>query len=202
MHPLFNGVWYCLTFCCDHSLVFLSLQLSQAIGLLSMGARGRNPKRLNGDLLRSRDPCMRWRGQSMWTYSWKPRNNGPKTAPTTLSYSTRCSCMPHPKDRRRQSKLSAKAAGGTCPTGPEAGIPAIQLVHPEIDREKLLDLYLEVYKLHRLPSSPPGEPAILKEVLSALPCHSPEEKDTPDAQRQPHPEDFHPPWSRSSQWER
>ena len=78
---------------------------------------------------------------------------------------------------------------------PEAGIPTIQLVHQEIDREKLLDLYLEVYKLHRLPSSPPGEPAILKEVSSALPC-------TPDAQSQPNPEDFHPPQSRPSQWER
>ena len=76
---------------------------------------------------------------------------------------------------------------------PEAGIPAIQLVHPEIDREKLLDLYLEVYKLHRLPSSPPGELAILKEVLSALPCHSLEKKGTPDDQRQPNLEDFHPP---------
>ena len=85
---------------------------------------------------------------------------------------------------------------------PEAGVPAIQLVHLEIDREKLLDLYLEVYKLHRLPSSPPGEPAILKEVSSALPCHSPEEKGTPDTQRQPNHEDFHPPQSRPSQWER
>ena len=85
---------------------------------------------------------------------------------------------------------------------PEVDVPAIQLVHLETDREKLLDLYLEVYKLHRLPGSPPGEPAILKEVLSALPCHSPEEKGTPDAQRQPNLEDFHPPQSRLSQWER
>ena len=84
----------------------------------------------------------------------------------------------------------------------EAGVLSVQLVHLEIDREKLLDLYLEVYKLHRLPSSPPGELAILKEVLSALPCHSPEEKGTPDAQRQPNPEDFHPPQSRPSQQER
>ena len=76
---------------------------------------------------------------------------------------------------------------------PEAGIPAIQLVHPETGREELLDLYLEVYKLHRLPSSPPREPAILKEVSSALPCHSLEEEGTPDAQRQPNLEDFHPP---------
>ena len=34
---------------------------------------------------------------------------------------------------------------------PEAGIPAIQLVHLETGREKLLDLYLEVYKLHSYP---------------------------------------------------
>ena len=61
---------------------------------------------------------------------------------------------------------------------PEAGASAIQLVHPEIGREKLLDLYLEVYKLHRLPGSPPGELAILREVSSALPCHSLEEKGT------------------------
>ena len=52
---------------------------------------------------------------------------------------------------------------------PEVGIPAIQLVHLETGREELLDLYLEVYKLHRLPGSPPGELAILKEVSSALP---------------------------------
>ena len=59
---------------------------------------------------------------------------------------------------------------------PEVGIPAIQLVHPETGREELLDLYLEVYKLHKLPSSPPGEPTILKEVSSALPGHSLEEE--------------------------
>ena len=45
---------------------------------------------------------------------------------------------------------------------PKVGIPAVQLVHPETGREELLDLYLEVYKLHRLPSSPPGEPAIFE----------------------------------------
>ena len=85
---------------------------------------------------------------------------------------------------------------------PEVGVPAIQLVHPEIGREKLLDLYLEVYKLHRLPSSPPGEPTILKEVSVALPHHSMEDEGIPDAQKQPNPEDFHPPQSRLPQWER
>ena len=85
---------------------------------------------------------------------------------------------------------------------PEAGIPAIQLVHLGIDREELLGLYLEVYKLHRLPGSPPGELAILKEVSSALLCHSLEGKGTTDIQGQSTPEDFHPPWGKSSQWER
>ena len=76
---------------------------------------------------------------------------------------------------------------------PEVGVPAVQLVHLEIGREKLIKLYLEVYKLHRLPSSPPGELAILKEVSSALPCHSLEEEGTPDVQRQPSPKTFaHP----------
>ena len=84
---------------------------------------------------------------------------------------------------------------------PEVGIPAIQLVNLEIDREQLLELYLEVYKLHRLPGSPPGEPAILEEISSVLPCHPPEEKGTPDAQRLPSPKGFHLPRNRPSLWE-
>ena len=79
---------------------------------------------------------------------------------------------------------------------PEAGVPAIQLVHLEIVREELLDLYLEVYKMHRLPISPPGELAILREVSSALPGHLLEEEGSPD------PKDFHPPQSRPPRWER
>ena len=67
---------------------------------------------------------------------------------------------------------------------PEVDISAIQLVQPETSREELLDIYLEVYKLHRLPGSPPGEPAILEEVSAALPCPSMEEEDTPDAPKQ------------------
>ena len=66
---------------------------------------------------------------------------------------------------------------------PEASIPTIHLVHPETDREQLLELYLEVYKLHRLPGSPPGELALLDEISSVLPCHPLEEKGTPDIQR-------------------
>ena len=85
---------------------------------------------------------------------------------------------------------------------PEVGIPANQLVHLEIGREKLLDLYLEVYKLHRLHSSPPGELAILREVSFALPGHSLEEEGSPDTQRHPNPEDFYPPQSRPPWQER
>ena len=65
---------------------------------------------------------------------------------------------------------------------PEAGIPAVQLVGPETTKEELLEVYLEVYKLHRLPGFPPGEPAILEEVLSSLPNHQRcEEEEAPAA---------------------
>ena len=80
---------------------------------------------------------------------------------------------------------------------PVVGIPAIQLVGPEMTKEELLEIYLEVYKLHRLPGSPPGEPAILKEVLSSLPDHQGcEEGKAPAATAQPHSEGPHS--SRSS----
>ena len=80
---------------------------------------------------------------------------------------------------------------------PEAGIPAIQLVGPETSKEELLELYLEVYKLHRLPGSPPGEPAILEEVLSSLPDHQRcEEEKALVAMARPCPEGPHS--SRSS----
>ena len=54
---------------------------------------------------------------------------------------------------------------------PEAGIPAIQLVGLQTTKEELLEIYLEVYKLHRLPRSPPGEPAILEEIMASVPDH-------------------------------
>ena len=79
---------------------------------------------------------------------------------------------------------------------PEAGVPAVQLVGPEMTKEELLELYLEVYKLHRLPGSPPGELAILEEVLSSLPDHQRcEEEKAPAATAQPHPEGSHSPRS-------
>ena len=80
---------------------------------------------------------------------------------------------------------------------PEVGVPAVQLVGPETSKEEILELYLEVYTLHRLPGSPPGEPAILEEVLSPLPDHQRcEEEEAPAAMAGPCPEGPH--FSRSS----
>ena len=80
---------------------------------------------------------------------------------------------------------------------PRGGHTTIQLVGLEMTKEELLEIYLEVYKLHRLPGSPPGEPAIFEEVLSSLPDHQGcEEEKAPAATVQPHPEGPHS--SRSS----
>ena len=80
---------------------------------------------------------------------------------------------------------------------PEVGVPSVQLVGPETTKEELLELYLEVYKLHRLPGCPPGELAILEEMLSSLPDHQRhEEEKAPAAMARPQPEGPHS--SRSS----
>ena len=80
---------------------------------------------------------------------------------------------------------------------PEAGIPTIQLVGLETTKEELLKIYLEVYKLHRLPRSPPGEPAILEEIMASVLDHLLSEEDkTLEAAVQPHPGGSHS--SRSS----
>ena len=75
---------------------------------------------------------------------------------------------------------------------PEADISAAQMVWPETSREELLDIYLEVYKLHRLPSSPPGEPAILEEVSAIVSGYSQEKEEAPNAERQHSHEGSHP----------
>ena len=75
---------------------------------------------------------------------------------------------------------------------PEADISAIQLVQPETSREELLNIYLEVYKLHRLPSSLPGEMAILEEVSATVSDHSQEKEEAPNAKRQHSPKGSHP----------
>ena len=74
---------------------------------------------------------------------------------------------------------------------PEVGAPAIQLVGPDTSKEELQELYLEVYKLHKLPGSP-GELALLEEVLSSLEDHQGwKAEEAPTAMARPHPEDPH-----------
>ena len=75
----------------------------------------------------------------------------------------------------------------------EVGIPTIQLVGPETSKEDLQELYLEVYKLHRLPGSPSGEPVLLEEVLSSIEDHQGQEEEKASAVTvRPHLEDPHP----------
>ena len=123
----------------------------------------------------------------MWSCSLEFKNNGKRIAPIAWSSYMRCSDMQLLKGRRRWNGSSAKARWQNLPQlNPEAGIPTVQLVGPETTKEELLELYLEVYKLHRLPGSPLGELAILKEVLSSLPDHQRhEEEEAPTAMAWP-----------------
>ena len=82
---------------------------------------------------------------------------------------------------------------------PEVRIPTVELVGPETSREELLEIYLEVYKLHRLPGSPLGEPAIAQEVLAAVLDHLQRRGEAPEVQAQPSPGDKAPQWIKSCQ---
>ena len=53
---------------------------------------------------------------------------------------------------------------------PEVGVPAVP-------KEELMEIYLEVYKLHRLPGSPPSKPAIWEEIMAKVPDHPHREED-------------------------
>ena len=85
---------------------------------------------------------------------------------------------------------------------PEVGMPTIKLVGPETSREELLEIYLEVYKLHWLPGSSLGELAILEEVLAAIPDQPQRREEALQAQAQPSPRDFLPSRSRNPHQER
>ena len=116
---------------------------------LSMGVKERNLKRLNGDLLRSRDLYARdgegircgfvfGSSRSMGRGQPPPSYNPPWNVPT---------CLPQ-KDGKRQNGMSAEAVWQQMPQlNPEADISTIQLVQPKTSQEELLDIYLEVYKL-------------------------------------------------------
>ena len=42
---------------------------------------------------------------------------------------------------------------------------------PQTSRKEIESLYYKVYKLQRLPGSPPGEPELVAEVVSSLEVH-------------------------------
>ena len=46
--------------------------------------------------------------------------------------------------------------------------PPSQLVGPQTSRKEVESLYYKVYKLQRLPGSPPREPELIAEVVSSL----------------------------------
>ena len=75
---------------------------------------------------------------------------------------------------------------------PEAGVPTVELEGPETSREELLEIYLKVYKLHWLPGSPPGELAIVEEVLAAVPDQPQRREEALEARAQPSHGDSHP----------
>ena len=74
---------------------------------------------------------------------------------------------------------------------PEVGVPTIELVSPEMSSEELIEIYQEVYQLHRLPGSLPGEPAVMEEVLATI-LDCPQGEEAPKDQALPDPEDSRP----------
>ena len=84
---------------------------------------------------------------------------------------------------------------------PEAGVPTVELVGLETSRDKLLEIYLEVYKPHQLPGCPPGELAIVEEVLAAVPDWLQRREEALEAWAQPSHGDSHPTMSRRPHWE-
>ena len=50
----------------------------------------------------------------------------------------------------------------------EADVPAVQLVGPQTSRKEIKSLHYEVYKLWRLPGSPPRELELVAEVVPSL----------------------------------
>ena len=65
-------------------------------------------------------------------------------------------------------------------------------------KEEILSLYLEVYKQQRLPGSLPGEPELMKEVVSSFKGHQGwKEEETSGAAARPQSVDAQPPKSRA-----
>ena len=77
-------------------------------------------------------------------------------------------------------------------------ISTIQLVGPQTRREEFKSLYYEVYKLWRLPGSPPREPELVAMVLSSLEdCQGQKGGRMPHVTGEPNPTDIWSPRSRT-----
>ena len=140
----------------------------------------------------------------MWICFWKCRANGPRTAITAPIILHEMFFHAASEGQKEAECIVCRGHQQHMPQlKPEAGIPTVELVGPETSREELLEIYLEVYKLHRLPGSPPGEPAIAQEVLAAVPDCLQGRGEAPEAQAQPSPGDSHPSKSRRPclEWE-
>ena len=108
-----------------------------------MDARERSPERPDGDLLRSRNPYAEMERAVDVDLFLEAQKQWAKDSPYCLVICLKCSYMQSHKGRRRWSRLSARDVDSICPSwDPEVGTPAIQLVHLDIEREQLLDLYL------------------------------------------------------------
>ena len=69
---------------------------------------------------------------------------------------------------------------------PDADISAVMLVGPQMTKEEFESLYLEVYKMQRLPRSPPREPELMQEVASSFEGFQGwKEEEMPDASSSP-----------------
>ena len=83
---------------------------------------------------------------------------------------------------------------------PEADVSTVQLVGPQTSRKEIESLYYEVYKLQRLPGSPPRDPELMAEVVSSLEDHQEQEwRETPHTSGEPNSTDVWPPRSRTPQ---
>ena len=81
---------------------------------------------------------------------------------------------------------------------PEVDISTIQLVGPQTSRKVIKSLYYEVYKLWRLPGSPPRDSELVAEVVSSLEVHQGwEGSKMPQTMRKPKLTDVRPPRSRT-----
>ena len=117
-----------------------------------MGAREKSRRKLNGDLLKSGDPCAKWREKPTVDVDLflGAQNQWPEDSPHHLTILHEMFLHAASKGQKEVEQVLCQGHQWHMPQlNPEAGIPAIQLVQLETSREELLDIYLEVYKLHR-----------------------------------------------------